>query len=499
MLYRQKFNTFIRVYDDGILNERVGYIMTKYNFNSRVTDASGSIFLAALSREPQTIDELAAKIAISFNGVDMDMLKQDAIKFYQTLEEDGFIISGQTSEELDKKDVRFSYKDFMSETTKKDSTPETLLADKTSQYYLDEYFKKHPHLVSMQIEITSRCNERCVHCYIPHQNKFHNMDAVLFYKVLEQCKEMGVLDLTLSGGELMCHPLFTDFLRKLTEYDFSVSILSNLTMLNDDILAVMKEQHSLDVQTSLYSMNPNIHDSITQLSGSFFKTRDAILRLVDNDIPLHINCPTIKQNKGCYADVLEWAHSHKIKTSTDHILMARYDHTDSNLDNRLSLEDVEEEIKSIIARDKNYQRQVSRPDFEELEQRDRSNEQLCGVCIAKICMVANGNVHPCPGWYNYLCGNIYETSLKDIWENSPRIKYLRGLRRKDIPKCLNCPDRGFCSTCMVRNANENQEMSVVDTLGNPLKINEHYCKVAALNRKIVLEWREKMMQQKAVL
>jgi radical SAM protein with 4Fe4S-binding SPASM domain len=113
-------------------------------------------------------------------------------------------------------------------------------------------------------------------------------------------------------------------------------------------------------------------------------------------------------------------------------------------------------------------------------------------------MVENGNVHPCPGWYNYLCGNVRETPLKDIWENSHKVKYLRGLRKKDIPECLDCPDRGFCAMCMVRNANENQEMSAVGTLGNPLKINKHYCRVAALNRKIVLEWREKMIQQKAV-
>jgi radical SAM protein with 4Fe4S-binding SPASM domain len=469
--------------------------MTKYNFNDRVTDASGSVFLEALSRKPQTIDELTAKIAVSFTGVDMDTLKQDAIQFYQILEESGFIISGQTPEELDKKDTKFSYKEHRSGEINKYPVTKAEGINKASQEYLEEYFKEHPHLVSMQIELTSRCNERCIHCYIPHENKLYDIEDSLFYQVLEQCQEMGVLDVTLSGGEPMCHLHFADFLRKLEEYDFTVAILSNLTMLNDEILAIMKEQHSFDVQTSLYSMNPKIHDSITQLPGSFFKTRDAILRLIDNDIPVHISCPTMQQNKDSYVDVLEWAHAHKIKASTDYIMMARYDHTDSNLKNRLSLEDTGKVIKNIIERNKIYQQQVSRPDFNELDQRDRSNDRLCGVCISKICMVANGNVHPCPGWYNYLCGNVRETSLKDIWENSSKVKYLRSLRKMDIPKCLNCPDRGFCAMCMVRNANENQKISAVGTLGDPLIINDHFCKVAALNRKIVLEWKEKMAQQ----
>jgi radical SAM protein with 4Fe4S-binding SPASM domain len=199
----------------------------------------------------------------------------------------------------------------------------------------------------------------------------------------------------------------------------------------------------------------------------------------------------MKQNKDSYVDVLEWAHEHNIKTSTDYIMMARCDHTDSNLDSRLSLEEAGNVISGIIGRDGNYQRQVTRPDFGAIDQRDRSNDRICGVCIAKICMVENGNVHPCPGWYNYLCGNVRETPLKDIWDNSPKVKYLRGLRRKDIPECLGCPDRGFCAMCMARNANENQEMSAVGTLGDPLIINDHFCKVAALNRKIVLEWKEK--------
>jgi hypothetical protein len=55
----------------------------------------------------------------------------------------------------------------------------------------------------------------------------------------------------------------------------------------------------------------------------------------------------------------------------------------------------------------------------------------------------------------------------------------------DFLKCLSCADKSFCAMCMVRNANENPD-------GDPLKINEHFCKVAALNRKIVLDWKEKL-------
>jgi radical SAM protein with 4Fe4S-binding SPASM domain len=244
----------------------------------------------------------------------------------------------------------------------------------------------------------------------------------------------------------------------------------------------MKANRLSSVQVSLYSMEPEIHDSITKLPGSFYKTRDAILRLIENDIPLQISCPVMKQNKNSYVAVARWAEEHRIRAVTDYIMMARCDHTTSNLDNRLSLDEVGDIIRNIIKMDPDYEERLREADFTQVEQRDMSDDTLCGVCISSICMVANGNIYPCAGWQDHVVGNIAQTPLKKIWEHSPKVQYLRGLRKRDLPKCMTCIDRHFCAMCMVRNANENPE-------GNPLKINEHFCKVAALNRKIVLDWK----------
>ena len=43
----------------------------------------------------------------------------------------------------------------------------------------------------------------------------------------------------------------------------SVNVLSNLTLLNDEMVAEMKLNPLLSVQTSVYSMIPDIHDGIT--------------------------------------------------------------------------------------------------------------------------------------------------------------------------------------------------------------------------------------------
>ena len=479
MLYRQKFDTFIRIYD------QIGYITNKSDFGDRVVSQSGAVFLAALSRKPQTLDELAKNIIKKFAGVDIETIKRDAREFYAMLAQDGFIVSGETAQECDLKDTRFSYKALEPKTIKNDFTPIILRAEKSTQEFLDEHFKGHPKLTSLQIELTSTCNERCVHCYIPHENKVASIEPALFHDVLEQCREIGVLNLTLSGGEPMMHKHFREFLRKCKEYDFSVNILSNLTLLTDEIVTEMRANRLSSVQTSLYSMNPEIHDSITKMKGSFEKTKKAILKLVENDIPLQISCPTMKQNKNCYVNVLNWAKELKVRAVTDYIMMAKYDHTTQNLDNRLSLDEAGKIINDIIENDPEYQEQMKNADVLMEENRDISEDIVCGVCISSICMVANGNVYPCPGWQSYIVGNVRDTSLQEIWDNSGIVKYLRGLRKKDFPKCLKCEDRAFCAMCMVRNANENPD-------GDPLKINEHFCHVANLNRKIVMDWKARL-------
>jgi sulfatase maturation enzyme AslB (radical SAM superfamily) len=143
----------------------------------------------------------------------------------------------------------------------------------------------------------------------------------------------------------------------------------------------------------------------------------------------------MKQNKDSYVDVVNWAQEIKVRAYTDYIMMARYDHTTSNLDNRLNLEEVGGIINDIIHNDIDYQRDVRVADFAEVEARDTGNEIVCGVGVSSVCMVANGNVYPCVGWQSYVIGNVKE---------------------------------------------------------KPLKINEHFCKVAALNRKIVLDWKQKL-------
>ncbi|MFA9372384.1 MAG: radical SAM/SPASM domain-containing protein [Labilibaculum antarcticum] len=490
MFFKQKSNVIFRNY------ESFGYITDNRNFEYRQTNnneeyigdkilsESGAVFMSVLSKKPQNINEVAVKINKQFTDVELKTIRNDAKEFYYMLEQDGFIVSGRTIQECNDKDIRFSYKKLNGEIIKKEFSQKVIHPETSTQNFLEDYFQGKSQLTNLHLEIISKCNERCIHCYIPHDDKMGSMEPNLFYNILNQSFNMGVLNLTLSGGEPMLHKYFCDFLRKCREYDFSVNVLSNLTLLDDEIIIEMKKNSLLSVQVSLYSMDSNIHDGITQMKGSFKKTKSAILKLIENDIPLQISCPIMKQNKNCYAEVIKWAEKYKIHVGDDYGIIGEYDHTNKNLSCRLSINEIKGVINDKFENDAKYLQQIETAAEEKKD--ITANDFICTVCRSTICITNNGNVYPCEGWQNYIVGNVNQTSLNDIWDSSEKVQYLRSLRNQDFPKCIQCPDKEYCTMCMVRNANENPN-------GDPLVVNEFFCKIAKLNREIARERKEKIM------
>ncbi len=482
MFFKLKSNVIFRNYESfGYItdNRNFGYKQTndqKSDIGDKILSKSGSVFISVLAKRPQSLEELATKIKTQFADVDFSSIRDDAKEFFCMLEQDGFVVSGETLQECEEKDIRFSYKTFAHPTLKRDSFSSIIHPEKSTQDFFEDFFDGKPQLTNLHIQITSKCNERCIHCYIPHENKVTYIDPDLFYDVLKQCHDMNLLHLTISGGEPMLHKNFCNFLKKCREYDFSVNVLSNLTLLDDEIIKEMKANPLLGVQVSLYSMDPIVHDDITQMKGSFEKTRNAILKLIESDIPLQISCPIMKQNRSCYSEVIKWAEEQNIHVGDDYVIIASYNHNTENLSCRLSINEIKSVIDDKVANDARYLEHVEAT--AEKKKNTMPNDFVCSVCRSTICIADNGDVYPCEGWQDYVVGNLRETPLNDIWDSSEKVQYLRGIQNQDFPKCIQCLDKEYCTMCMVRNANEN-------TTGDPLVVNEFFCGIAKLYRQIV--------------
>ncbi|MBO4941588.1 MAG: radical SAM protein [Clostridia bacterium] len=470
MYYSLKSDCYYRKYGN------IGYIIRPIVSIEEVVDNVGSLFVEKLSYEPRDIDEIVGELYNRFDGVDILELKKDVMSFFSKLAEDGFLNYGDDLSEYN--NAGFDYSTLKGKLALKESNAHS---EESSSKFLVEYFKNSPYLTTFHIELTSKCNERCVHCYIPHEKKDTDISSTLMYDVLKQCKDMGVLTVIFSGGEPMLHPDFCNYLHYAKDLDLNVTVLSNLTLLNKQIIKELSYKHASCVNVSLYSMQPDIHDKITGISGSFEITKNNILKLIDNNIPVQINCPVMKQNKSSFYDVIRWGQDHKCAVITDYLIMARYDGSVDNLKNRLSEEDLNDVINKLIEYDVIIQSNILQKD--KTTNSVNPDDRVCGVGMTTLCMIANGMVYPCAGWQKYICGDLNKNSLKEIWKNSPQVNFLRQLRQRDFKQCVNCEDAEYCLMCMGRNSNEASDGSI-------FYIPEITCSAAKINRKVINKYIE---------
>ncbi len=462
MYYKIRDNVLFRKYNDyGYItdNSEYGYRMLndkrKYP-GERYVSASGALMLSLLKKVPRNIDEILDELSQIFTGVEYEVLKKDTIEFFNIFAYEGFLVYGETMgsyndkyfEELHDSQLKVGYMGI-----------ECMSSD----------INQNELLRSIHIEVADECNERCVHCYIPNECKNSIIDPTLFYRIIEEGLNMNIIHITLSGGEPLIHKDILDFLKKCREVELSVNVLSNLTLLTEDIIEEMKKNPLLSVQASLYSMDASVHDSITKLNGSFEKTRYGILRLCDEGVPVQISCPIIKQNKETCVDVLHWGWSHNIAVSIEPMIFATYDHSGNNLENRLTLEDIDNILSMQMQ--EGYADEIYKT--AKYKEKLTEDDPICSICRYSFCVTTHGKVYPCEGWQNNLIGDLNCQSVKEIWETSKKIQELRNIKREQFLKCTYCKDRGYCTVCMMWNSNENLG-------GNPFEISEYRCKVAAL-------------------
>lgn len=484
MLIRQSKNTFIRT------TKRYGYITNQLTRHDRCYDEFGADLLREISRNPKDVDEIVNSLLKVYEDVDFESLKSDFMEFVESLAKDRFVVMGETVEELDAKDEGFTY-DMDNPKTLAESyyqPTDEHVSENTQDFFLEEV-QGRPLISALQFELSSRCNERCIHCYIPNDKKNHGFDMPTekVKSILDEFAAMGGIHVTLSGGEAFLHKDIVEIARYCREKDLQISILSNLISLKDEQVEALKELNISLIQVSLYSMDPEIHDFITTVKGSFEKTKASIEKLVAADIPVQISCPLMKANKVGYGKVLDYAKSLKIKAQTDYIMMARADLDTENLANRLSLEETEEVLRDIIEHDIQYREetleQLPISDEIKLDLERFMKQPVCGVGYDNCCITANGDVYPCAGWQDYVLGNVYKQSLQEIWENSERVKELRKITQASFPQCLKCGARDYCARCLVRNYNESG--------GDMFAVNHHFCDVAFLNKRLVEEYKAK--------
>ncbi len=471
LLVRLTKDSFVRNYSTH------GYITNQLIKNDRIFNETGADFLSVLSRNPKTIKQLTEELLFIYEGVELAEIQEDFTVFIQDLEKEGFVLTGETPDELNKIEPSFTYKDIDVKTNKKYFSDD-FESEGTSEYIYDNLINEHQ-LSSLTIELTKLCNERCVHCYLPNSQKQNGKTlSVSFVKrLIDEGVDMGLLSVSFTGGEPFLHKNIFEILEYAREKDLMISILSNLTLLKTEHIALLKKINISMIQVSLYSLDDATHDYITQLPGSFEKTMHSIKLLLENDIPVNISCPVMKHNYMHYKDVLRWAREHRISASTDLDLSAQTDFNEDNLQHGTTNEQSKELLQDMLKEDKTWQQVLLNEYAKGIETKADGNQPPCSVGNDSLFISAEGYAYPCPSWQSFKIADLNKSTLYDTWNNNEQTNHLRKIKRKDFPEHMNSEYREFTNVCMARNANNNK--------GEYMKMDRKSIEVAKMTKELV--------------
>lgn len=307
-------------------------------------------------------------------------------------------------------------------------------------------------LDKLQINLTERCNERCIHCYIPEEKRYKGsaLGYPLIKNLIDDFCEMGGKDLVLSGGEALLHPNFKQIIEYAWIKGCNISILSNLSLLDKELIYMLKK-YQCDVQTSLYSTNEQIHDSITCRVGSCLKTKEAIKALCHAGIQVTISCIVMRTNMNDFTGVLDFGELTGANVQCNCGLNMDLDFNNKNLSNRLT----EEEVRGFYVRLFNYHRKNGNMSFT-LKTHNISSmtespnwylkQYPCSEIHSSCSINGNGDISPC-GSFGLVIGNINVKSLKEIWREAILGNHIFRLLNQDMGECGLCKNYEFCYVC----------------------------------------------------
>jgi radical SAM protein with 4Fe4S-binding SPASM domain len=126
-------------------------------------------------------------------------------------------------------------------------------------------------------EVTLRCNQRCLHCYVAAGTPLDGeLDPDQALSVVAQLREMGCLFLALTGGEPLARRDLPALVREANQAGMRVTLLTNATLAGPAETGKLAEAGLRACEVSLYGGEPATHDAITRITGSFRATLNGV-------------------------------------------------------------------------------------------------------------------------------------------------------------------------------------------------------------------------------
>lgn len=306
---------------------------------------------------------------------------------------------------------------------------------------VDELCQQNGMLYSVSLELTYRCSERCVHCYVDDScrcNPEPELTLEEYKDILHQLKDLGCVNLLLTGGEVCLHKHFLEVAQYAVSLGFLVDVYTNGISMTDeqfDALCAMKVN---SVSFSLYSGVPEVHDAITKVPGSFERTVKRMMMFKCAGVDTYIKTVVIQQNLDSLHTLFELGKRLRIEVAP---ATAIADSHSGQSAQACRLQTQEQRIKAIHL--------IRKYSTDSGQYADRNlDETVCRAAVTGLSVDPYGGVHPCLAFPEPV-GSVRKSTIREIWHNASLMRQLRNLHFRELSAdCSNCAYAGRCAVCL---------------------------------------------------
>lgn len=316
--------------------------------------------------------------------------------------------------------------------------------------------------LSGSIEITFKCNLRCVHCYIADYSGHNEMSAGEIKRILSEAADEGCLWMLLTGGEVLCRSDFPEIYLHAKRQGFLLTVFSNGTLLDERIADLLAEYPPFGIEFTLYGLSDETYLKTTGFPGRFTRVRRAIDLMLERRLPLTLKAVAMEPLADEIGRMAAFSKSLGLHFRYDAIVHGR-------LDGSLAPANVRSTPEKIVGYDASdpkrlndwlkFYRQYVKPT------RPSTYLMSCGAGVNSFHVTPQGTLLSCEA----LPLNGYDLrrgSFKDGWYGIVGDIRSRAAATQNV--CASCELRAMCDRCPAT--------AVLET-GSPDGWIPHYCEI----------------------
>ncbi len=295
--------------------------------------------------------------------------------------------------------------------------------------------------LSVQLDLTYRCNERCIHCYLDHEDH-GEMTTSEIKDLLDQLAEAGVFFLSLSGGEILMRRDFFEILEYARLRDFCVKLKTNAVLIRETEAERIRDLGVESIQISIYSHRAEVHDAITKMPGSLKRSINAVRFLRSKGLRVTIANVLMMQNIQDYSGVRALAAELGVEITIDPTITPKMDGDRSLLDLNIDQQALEDIFRKegLLANAGDACVPPIGPDDEVLD------SLPCSAGHTACYVSPYGDVYPCVQ-FPLPSGNVRRDKFLQIWRHSPQLNEVRSITARDLTGCSHCSNLKSCTRC----------------------------------------------------